>query len=71
MFKISKKIIIIAVAVFALATVVLTLLRGGEDGGVLDIPLCEQSDTHLSEDMTPIVVDDSSPFTWSFRARTA
>ena len=31
MFKISKKIIIIAVAVFALATVGLTLLRCCED----------------------------------------
>ncbi len=69
MFKISKKIIIIAVAVFALATVGLTLLRGGEDGGVLDIPIFEQSDTKLSKDMTPIVVDESSPFYEVFQSK--
>ncbi|MBQ2146928.1 MAG: LCP family protein, partial [Firmicutes bacterium] len=69
MFKISKKIIIIAVAVFALATVGLTLLRGGEDGGVLDIPIFEQSDTKLSKDMTPIVVDETSPFYEVFQSK--
>ncbi len=67
MFKISKKIIIIAVAVFALVTVGLTLLRGGEEGGILDIPIFEQSDTRLSQDMTPIVVDETSPFYDSFK----
>jgi anionic cell wall polymer biosynthesis LytR-Cps2A-Psr (LCP) family protein len=57
------------VAVFALATVGLTLLRGGEDGGVLDIPIFEQSDTKLSKDMTPIVVDESSPFYEVFQSK--
>ena len=62
MFKINRKIIIIALAVFVLATAGLTLLRGGEEGGILDIPIFEQSETKLSKDMTPIVVDENSPF---------
>ena len=67
MFKINRKIIIIALAVFVLATAGLTLLRGGEEGGILDIPIFEQSETKLSKDMTPIVVDETSPFYESFK----
>ena len=69
MFKVSKKAIIIAVAVFVLATAALTLLRGGEDGEIFDIPIFEQSETKLSKDMTPIVVDETSPFYESFRSK--
>ena len=69
MFKINKKIIIIAIAVFAVATAALTMLRGGEDGEIFDIPIFEQSETKLSEDMTPIVVDETSPFYESFKSK--
>ena len=69
MFKVNKKVIIIAVAVFVLATAALTLLRGGEDGEIFDIPIFEQSETRLSEDMTPIVVDESSPFYEEFKSK--
>ena len=69
MFKINKKIVIIAVAVFVLATAGLTLLRGGEEGGILEIPIFEQSETRLSADMIPIVVDETSPFYDSFKSK--
>ena len=69
MFKINKKIIIIAVAVFAVATAAFTLLRGGEEGEFLDIPIFEQSETKLSKDMTPIVVDETSPFYEVFQSK--
>ncbi len=69
MFKINKKVIIIAVIVFAAATAAFTLLRGGEDGEFLDIPIFEQSETRLSEDMTPITVDESSPFYEAFKSK--
>ena len=69
MFKVNKKAIIIAVAVFALATAAFTMLRGGEDGEIFDIPIFEQSETKLSKDMTPIVVDESSPFYESFQSK--
>ena len=69
MFKVNKKAIIIAVAVFAVATAAFTLLRGGEDGEIFDIPIFEQSETKLSKDMTPIVVDETSPFYESFQSK--
>ena len=69
MFKINKKAIIIAIAVFLVATAALTMLRGGEDGEFLNIPIFEQSETKLSKDMTPIVVDETSPFYEVFQSK--
>ena len=69
MFKISKKVILIAIAVFVVATAALTMLRGGENGDIFDIPIFEQSETKLSKDMTPIVVDETSPFYEVFQSK--
>ena len=69
MFKVTKKVIIIALVVFVAATVCMTLLRGGDEGGFLDIAIFEQSDTKLSKEMTPIVVDESSPFYEAFQSK--
>ena len=69
MFKINKKAIIAALIVFVVATVGLTLLRSEGDGGILDIPIFEQSETKLSKDMTPFVVDETSPFYEVFQSK--
>jgi LCP family protein required for cell wall assembly len=69
MFKISKKVVIAAIAVFVLATAAFTMLRGEDGGEIFDIPIFEQSETKLSKDMTPIVVDETSPFYEEFQSK--
>lgn len=68
MVKFNKKVILVGVLVFAIATAFLASIRDDETGVIGGIQIFE-SETRLSEDMTPIVVDETSPFYDAFKAK--
>ena len=67
MVKFNKKVIIVAVVVLAAATALLCSLRS--DSGVIGGAQIFESEARLSEDMTPIAVDESSPFYEAFQSK--